>query len=45
VVALLPLVGLGAAITVLSRTQREQLIHRAWSAVRGVGRSALAERE
>jgi O-antigen/teichoic acid export membrane protein len=45
VLALLPLVGLGAAITVLSPTQREQLIHRARSVVRGVGRSALAERE
>jgi len=44
VFALLPLVALGAAITVLSRAQREQLLQRARSAVRGFGDRAFGRR-
>ncbi|HEV8511001.1 MAG TPA: oligosaccharide flippase family protein [Gemmatimonadales bacterium] len=45
VALLLPLVGLGAAFTLFTRTEREQLVGRAgraWDTTRGFARSAMA---
>jgi len=42
VIALLPLVGLGAAFTRLSRIEREQLARRVWQTVTGLGRPGAA---